>query len=150
MVTLAGAAFLAVYREGFETVLFYKALFITADGQGAGSIGAGALAAAVCLVGIYIGIAYAGVRIPMRVFFGATSAILFYMAFTFAGKGIAELQESQLINITLLDWAPHVPWMGVYPTLQTTVIQVGLLGLLMFGVVWTFVMQPRRLAARVR
>jgi high-affinity iron transporter len=150
MVTLAGAAFLAVYREGFETVLFYKALFITADGQGAGSIGAGALAAAVCLVGIYIGIAYAGVRIPMRVFFGATSAILFYMAFTFAGKGIAELQESQLIDITLLDWAPHVPWMGVYPTLQTTVIQVGLLGLLMFGVVWTFVMQPRRLAARVR
>jgi high-affinity iron transporter len=150
MLTLAGAAFLAVYREGFETVLFYKALFITADGQGAGSIGAGALAAAVCLVGIYIGIAYAGVRIPMRIFFGATSAILFYMAFTFAGKGIAELQESQLINITLLDWAPNVPWMGIYPTLQTTVIQVGLLGLLMFGVVWTFVMQPRRLAARVR
>jgi high-affinity iron transporter len=86
----------------------------------------------------------------MRAFFGVTSAILFYMAFTFAGKGIAELQESQLLSITLLDWAPHVPWMGIYPTLQSISIQVGLLGLLVFGVLWTFVMQPYRLAARVR
>jgi high-affinity Fe2+/Pb2+ permease len=59
------------------------------------------------------------------------------------------LQESQLLNTTLLDWAPSVPWMGIYPTVQTTVIQVGLLGLLLFGVVWTFVMHPRRMAARV-
>jgi high-affinity iron transporter len=72
------------------------------------------------------------------------------MAFTFAGKGISELQESQLVNTTLVDWAPHVPWMGIYPTVQTTVVQAGLVGLLMFGVFWTFVMQPRRLAATIR
>jgi high-affinity iron transporter len=149
MWTLAGAAFLAVYREGFETVLFYKALFITAEGHGAGSIAVGGVAAAFCLIGVYWGIAYAGLRIPMRAFFGTTSAILFYMAFTFAGKGIAELQESQLLHTTLLDWAPSVPWMGIYPTVQTTVIQVGLLGLLLFGVVWTFVMHPRRMATRM-
>ncbi|MCZ6915501.1 MAG: cytochrome c/FTR1 family iron permease [Gemmatimonadetes bacterium] len=148
VLTLAGAAFLAVYREGFETILFYKALIITADGQGAGSILLGAVAATACLVGIYAGIAYAGLRIPMRPFFGATSAILFYMAFTFAGKGIAELQQSRLVNTTLLDWAPHVPWMGIYPTLQTIVIQAALLGLLAFGVMWTFLMQPQRVAAR--
>ena len=108
------------------------------------------MAATVCLVGIYLGVAYAGVRIPMRIFFGATSAILFYMAFTFAGKGISELQESQLVNTTLVDWAPHVPWMGIYPTVQTTVVQAGLVGLLLFGVFWTFVMQPRRSAATIR
>ena len=148
VLTLAGAAFLAVYREGFETILFYKALVITADGQGTGSILLGAVAAAVCLVGIYAGIAYAGLKIPMRPFFGATSAILFYMAFTFAGKGIAELQESQLVNTTLLDWAPHVPWMGIYPTLQTTVIQAALLGLLVVGVMWTFLIPTQRLVTR--
>ena len=88
---LPSVAFLAVYREGFETVLFYKALVVSA-GTGAqtlmpvlGGIATGALA----LAAVYIAINRYGVRIPLKPFFGITSAFLLYMAFVFAGKGIA-------------------------------------------------------------
>jgi len=144
MFALAGASFLAVYREGFETVLFYKALFITAEGQGAGAIGAGAALGAVVLAVVYFAISRASLRLPLRPFFAVTSAILFYMAFTFAGKGIAELQSSRLVRTTLVEWAPSIPWMGIYPTLQTLIIQLVLLALLAFGILWTFVIQTQR------
>jgi high-affinity iron transporter len=143
LLALAGAAFLAVYREGFETVLFYKALVITAGGSGVGSIMGGGATAAVALAGIYVGISKFGLRIPIRQFFGVTSAVLMYMAFSFAGKGIAELQESNLISTTIVDWAPRVPWMGIYPTTQSLVLQIGILGLIVAGLIWTFGVAPR-------
>lgn len=142
--TLGAAAFLAVYREGFETILFYKALFITSDGAYVGAATGGAGVAAALLVGIYVAVTRFGLRIPLRWFFGVTSAVLLYMAFTFAGHGIAELQESQLIRVTLLEWAPRVPWMGIYPTAQSLALQGVLLALIAFGLVWTFLVQPRR------
>jgi high-affinity iron transporter len=91
---LASAAFLAVYREGFETVLFYKALFVSGGSAvGAMPVVAGMVAGGVILVGVYVAIHRFGVRLPLKPFFGVTSAFLYYMAFVFAGKGIAELQE---------------------------------------------------------
>ena len=91
---LATAAFLAVYREGFETVLFYKALFLTGGHNGgAMPIVGGILVGSVVMVGVYIAINRFGLRLPLKPFFGVTSAFLYYMAFVFAGKGIAELQE---------------------------------------------------------
>jgi high-affinity iron transporter len=143
MFALGLAAFLAVYREGFETILFYKALFITAGGGGVASVTAGGLAAAAVLVVLYVGMTRFGLRIPIRPFFAATSVVLMYMSFTFAGKGIAELQESSLISTTLLDWAPHVPWMGIYPTTQSMVLQAGILTLILAGLIWTFLVAPR-------
>ena len=94
---LASAAFLAVYREGFETVLFYKALFV-AGGTGAstGAIVAGIALGSVVMVGVYIAINRYGVRLPLKPFFGVTSTFLYYMAFVFAGRGVAELQEGGL------------------------------------------------------
>jgi high-affinity iron transporter len=143
--TLGAAAFLAVYREGFETILFYKALFITSEGGHLGATVGGAILASVLLIGIYLAVTRFGLRIPLRWFFGVTSAVLLYMAFTFAGHGIVELQESQLIRITLIEWAPRVPWMGIYPTAQSLALQGALLALIAFGLVWTFLVQPRRL-----
>src|SRR6478672_7973558 len=102
---LASAAFLAVYREGFETVLFYKALFV-AGGNGTMPVVAGIVAGSVILVFVYIAINRFGVRLPLKPFFAITSAFLYYMAFVFAGKGIAELQEGDLIGTTILQWAP--------------------------------------------
>ena len=103
---LASVAFLAVYREGFETVLFYKALFLT----GAGSVlpvVLGMVLGGVCLAAVYLAINRWGVKIPLKPFFGVTSAFLYYMAFVFAGKGIAELQEGGVVGTTILAWAPR-------------------------------------------
>ena len=98
---LATAAFLAVYREGFETVLFYKALFVVGHGgrrdagrrRHPGRVGGAG--------GVYIAINRFGVRLPLKPFFAVTSAFLYYMAFVFAGKGVAELQEGGLIGTTV-------------------------------------------------
>jgi high-affinity iron transporter len=89
---LASVAFLAVYREGLETILFYEALLASADGRIV-PIAAGMVVAGAALALLYVGIHRFGLRIPMRPFFAITSAVLYYMAFVFAGKGIAELQE---------------------------------------------------------
>jgi high-affinity iron transporter len=142
---LASAAFLAVYREGFETVLFYKALFLSAGPGGGGiPIVAGMIAGSVVLGGVYIGISRFGVRLPLKPFFGVTSAFLYYMAFVFAGKGVAELQEGGLLPTTIVSWAPRVPALGIYPTAESLLAQGGLLILLLAALVWTFAVHPRR------
>ena len=148
---LASAAFLAVYREGFETVLFYKALIISA-GPTAGltSIVGGMLAGALLLVGVYIAVNRFGVRLPLKPFFAVTSAFLYYMAFVFAGAGIAELQEAGLVSLTPVSWALRLPAAGIYPTAETLAAQGVLIALALGALVWTFVIEPRRTVAAER
>ncbi len=142
---LASVAFLAVYREGFETVLFYKALFLAGTGS-AFPVILGMALGGVALAVVYYAINRWGVKIPLKPFFGFTSAFLYYMAFVFAGKGIAELQEGGLVGTTVLPWAPRIPALGIYPTAESLALQAVLLTLFVVGVVWTFVIEPRRLA----
>jgi high-affinity iron transporter len=141
---LASAAFLAVYREGFETVLFYKALFV-ADPGSTMPVVAGILAGSVVLVAVYVAINRFGVRLPLKPFFAVTSAFLYYMAFVFAGKGIAELQEGDLIGTTILSWAPRIPALGIYPTAESLGAQAVLVLLAIVALVWNFVIEPRRM-----
>jgi high-affinity iron transporter len=142
---LTSAAFLAVYREGFETVLFYKALFL-AGGPDSSSMPviAGILLGAAILVGVYVAISRFGVRLPLKPFFGVTSAFLYYMAFVFAGKGVSELQSGGLISTTQVAWAPRLPALGIYPTVESLVVQGVLVLLLLAALIWTFLLQPRR------
>ena len=143
---LASAAFLAVYREGFETVLFYKALFLAGNGSaGLVPVVSGMAVGAVVLGAVYVAIHRFGVRLPLKPFFGVTSAFLYYMAFVFAGQGVAELQEGRLLSTTPVAWAPRIPALGIYPTAESLLAQGVLLALLVVALVWTFVIEPRRL-----
>jgi high-affinity iron transporter len=147
---LASAAFLAVYREGFETVLFYKALFVAGAGGGTMSVLAGIAVGAVVLVAVYVAINRFGVRLPLKPFFAFTSAFLYYMAFVFAGKGIAELQEGGLVGTTILPWAPRIPPLGIYPTAESLGAQGLLVLLAIVALVWNFVIEPRRVRGMTR
>jgi high-affinity iron transporter len=143
---LASAAFLAVYREGFETVLFYKALFVSGGATATVMpVVSGIIAGSAVLVVVYIAISRFGVRLPLKPFFGITSAFLYYMAFVFAGKGIAELQEGGLLPTTILPGGPRLPSLGIYPTVESLAAQGILLLLFAAAVVWTFLIEPRRL-----
>jgi high-affinity iron transporter len=143
---LASAAFLAVYREGFETVLFYKALFVAGgSGSSTAAVLAGIALGSVVMVLVYLAINRFGVRLPLKPFFGVTSAFLYYMAFVFAGKGVAELQEGQLLPTTIVTWAPRIASLGIYPTAESLLAQSVLLVLLVAALVWTFMLEPRRL-----
>jgi high-affinity iron transporter len=142
---LAAVAFLAVYREGFETVLFYAALFATADGtaRAAASIAAGLLVGSVLLGILYYLMQRYGGRLPLKPFFAVTSALLYLMAFTFAGQGVAELQEAGYLPMTPLQWLPRVPALGIFPTIQTFLAQSLLAAALALALVWVFWLEPR-------
>ncbi|HZI22796.1 MAG TPA: FTR1 family protein, partial [Gemmatimonadales bacterium] len=137
---LASVAFLAVYREGFETILFYKALLTSAGpasgGTAIAAVAAGIVAGAVGLLIVYVAIDRFGMRVPLKPFFAVTSGMLYYMAFVFAGKGIADLQESGLLRTTVVEWGPRVPVLGIYPTVQSLSVQLLLIVLLLIAVVW--------------
>jgi len=137
---LASVAFLAVYREGFETILFYKALLTSAGSAGgasaAGPVAAGIFLGGVALVIVYVAISRFGMKVPLKPFFAVTSAMLYYMAFVFAGKGIADLQESGILGTSVVEWAPRIPVLGIYPTVQSLSLQFLLIVLLLVAVVW--------------
>ena len=143
---LASVAFLAVYREGFETVLFYKALFLSGgDGTALFPVVSGMVVGGIGLAIIYVAINKFGVRIPLKPFFAVTSAFLYYMAFVFAGKGIAELQGGGVVSLTPFSPEIRVPTLGIYSTWETLSAQGLLLLLLLVAVVWAFLIEPRRL-----
>jgi len=75
-------------------------------------------------------------KVPLKPFFAVTSAMLYYMAFVFAGKGIADLQESGLVRVSVVRWAPRIPVLGIYPTVQSLALQLLLIVLLLVAVVW--------------
>ena len=142
---LATAAFLAVYREGFETVLFYKALVLAGPaGNTFVPVTAGIALGSLVLVAVYYAINRFGVRLPLKPFFAVTGLFLYYMAFLFAGRGIAELQEGGIIATTVLPWAPRIPALGIYPTVESLVAQGVLAALLLGALVWSFLLAPRR------
>ena len=142
---LASVAFLAVYREGFETVLFYKALFLAGGASAVGPVTAGILVGAVILGIVYLGIERFGVRLPLKPFFGITSAFLYYMAFVFAGDGIAELQGGGYVSVTPFRPEIRFPTLGIYSTWETLGAQFLLVAAFVIGLVWAFVIEPRRL-----
>ena len=134
---LALVAFLAVYREGAETALFYQALL----NEGTNIILP--ILAGIVVGGIILAIIFTlfwryGIRIPLRPFFAVTSVLLYYMAFVFMGKGIRELQEGGVVGITVLPGWPHVDAMGIFPSVETLLAQSVLLLLFAFALLKTF------------
>jgi high-affinity iron transporter len=122
---LGAAAFLAVFREGAETILFYQAML--ADVQSNTEMvwigfGAGCLA----LVGVFAIIRYGSLKLPLKPFFLATSMLMYAMAVAFAGGGVKELQEGDVIGVTPLGGVPSVDLLGIYPTLETLLPQAAL------------------------
>jgi high-affinity iron transporter len=132
---LIGVSFLAVYREAFETVLFYQALWLQSQNTRAFVIW-GFLCGTVLVAALVYGIFKLQVKIPLRLFFGVSSAVLYVLAFVFAGEGIKDLQAVGWIRETPLAWAPQLPFLGIYPTLETLLAQSIFLLALVLALLW--------------
>ncbi|MBZ7934317.1 FTR1 family iron permease [Campylobacter sp. W0065] len=137
--TLWITVFLAVYREGAETVLFYQALLFDAKTSTDlsaifGGLGLGIL----ILIVLYFLLKAGAIRIPVKQFFYITSYIIFYMVFVFTGKGIAELIEGKIILPSLIpiNFEP-ILWLGIYPYYETLIPQFIVLILLIIGILTT-------------
>ena len=127
--------FLAVYREGAETVLFYLALLFDAKSPAATSmVAAGFVAGLVALIVVYVIIKKFSLKIAIKPFFIATSVIIFYMSVVFVGKGVMELVEGKVFVPTVIDGLPTITWIGFYPYVQSLVPQAVMIVLLIVGI----------------
>jgi high-affinity iron transporter len=142
--SLAFAAFLAVFREGAETILFYQALLAQTQTY-INMIWLGLGIGIVILVVIYTLIRFLSIKLPLKPFFLGTSILLFLMSVTFIGNGVKELQEGDVIGVSPVPGIGSVDILGIYPTLETLIPQAVLLAI----TVATFVIQIRRNARRV-
>ena len=147
--TLSMVAFLSVYREGFETVLFYKALYLYAGDTTAGII-PGFVAGCAVLAVVYFLINQLGMRIPVKWFFVVTSVFLYYMAFMFMGKGIHQLQMGGALGVTGADFVPEIPWLGMYPTWETFIGQMILVIAYAGALIYTFGIKQERAAQELK
>ena len=122
---LAFTAFLSVFREGAEVVLFYQPML--SEGN-PGMVWAGFGAGCVLLVFIYLAITRLSIKLPIKVFFTATSILMAIMCVSFLGSGIKELAEGNVFDLTLR--VPGIPEndviqiFGIYPWLETLVPQL--------------------------
>jgi high-affinity iron transporter len=132
---LASVSFLAVYREVFETVLFYQALWLQTAPGAQHALMAGLAAAAVALALSSWLVIRGSLRLPLGIFFGATSLVLAALAIVLAGKGIAALQEAAVLSPHPID-APHVPLLGIYPDLIGLLLQATLVVLVASTFFW--------------
>jgi high-affinity iron transporter len=141
---MAGVSFLAVYREMFEIVLFYQALWAQAGESAGHAVIGGVAAAAAALGAIGLAILRYSVRLPIGPFFGATSALLAALAVVFAGHGVAALQEAGVLGVSNLGFQP-IPLLGIYPSGEAIGAQLFALALVGLGI-WS----ARRQAARAQ
>lgn len=136
---LAVVSFLAVYREVFETVLFYQALI--AQG-GATAVLAGFVAGCAVLVVLALLIVRFSAKLPLGIFFGVSSVLLALMAVVFAGQGVAALQAAGKLPSDPVDF-PTLPLLGIYPNAQGLLLQLVLIGLIAGAYFYTSRIQAR-------
>ena len=142
-------SFFTVYREGFETVLFYQAILAFARYMEWYVIAGMVLGLAV-IIGVALGVRKLGKKLPLRVLFGLTMGIGAYMSIAFMGNAIREFQEVGYISTThMIGTIPRLDinlatMTGIHPTLETVVAQLILLSVYIIGSLYILILQPRK------
>ena len=139
--TLAAISFLAVYREAFETVLFYQALSAQAGPEGHAALLGGLISALLLLIALAWIILRASVKLPLRLFFSASGIVLIVLAVVFTGQGVAALQEAGKIGAEAVSLIT-VPMLGIYSTVQTLAAQAAVITLSALGLWWAAHTRP--------
>jgi high-affinity iron transporter len=142
-------SFFTVYREGFETVLFYQAMLSFAKYM-EWYVVAGLVIGLAVIVATAIVVRKLGRRLPLKVLFALTMGIGAYMSIAFMGNAIREFQELGYISTThLIGTVPRLDinlaaMTGIHPTVETIVAQIILLAVYVAGSLYILIIQPRR------
>ena len=139
---LGGLAFVAVYREVFETILFYAALWSQGNGS---AILAGLAAGVVTLAAIAAALLRYSRRLPIGKFFFVSSVFIAVLAVVLTGKGVAALQEAGIVGVHPIPF-PRIELIGVYPSEQSLLCQLAVVVLAIVG----FVLNRRSAASPVK
>ena len=139
----AGLGFTAVYREGFETVLFYQALAIFAKGLGLWVV-LGAATAAVALGIAAYAVIVLGKKLPFKQLLFVGASMLLLLSVAFAGNAVRSLQEAAWLPVTPIEgeWARLPIFLaeltGIHPTREGILVQVALLSVYVLGAAYLF------------
>ena len=142
-------SFFTVYREGFETVLFYQAMSGFAKYMEA-FVGLGFVIGIGSLLLLYFVMRKLGKRLPLRALFGLTMGVGAYLSIAFLGNAIRELQIIEVLPYTgLIGIIPRLDinlaaMTGIYPTLETIIGQIALLAVYLVASTYVLVMRPRK------
>ncbi|SEA37943.1 cytochrome c/FTR1 family iron permease [Microbulbifer marinus] len=129
---IAALSFLAVYREIFETILFYQALLTQTSAGQYGALWGGVGAAVVLLAFLGWAMVRYSAHLPLGKFFSVTTIILLALSFVLAGKAIAALQEAALISMNPLPVSFSFDWLGIYSTWEG----IGLQAVILIAATW--------------
>ena len=125
-------AFVAVYREVFETILFYIALAVRGD---TGAIIGGLVAGIAALAVVTVILVRTSKRLPIAKFFAWSSLLIGLLAVVLAGKGVAALQEAGVLEAIPVN-GPRIEVLGVYPTALPLLAQAVVLVIAIAGYYW--------------
>jgi high-affinity iron transporter len=144
--SLVAVGFTAVYREGFETALFYQSLLTFGEGLGA-YILLGVGLALVALTAVAILVFRLGRRLPIRTFMTIAVAMVMATSVAFLGNAVKTLQAADVITYRRTD-GPRLPIFlaeatGVWPTVPSLVAQAVLASIYVLGALYVFVIRPR-------
>jgi len=145
----AGLGFTAVYREGFETVLFYQALTIFAAGLLEWVL-LGIAAAALALAAVGWTVLKLGKRLPVKQLLLGGATMLLLLSVAFAGNAVRSLQGGDWLPVTPIEggWARPPIYLaeltGIHPTRESIGVQLVLLAVYAAGATWMFLLQPLR------
>lgn len=131
MLGLAVFAFIVVFREAFESILFIQAINIQTAPADNYSIGLGTLAAAVLILMFVVLFLKYSKKLPIRPLFRYSAWLITLLAFILIGKGLHAIQEAGWVFITQSPVSLSVSWLGIYPTVETITAQVLFLGLML-------------------
>jgi high-affinity iron transporter len=133
LLSMALISFLAIFREGAETIIFYVGM---APSMSASQLltGIGTALAILAVIGFLI--IHYSVKIPVRPFFLTATALIYFLSFKILGVSVHALQVSKLLPSHSLASLPNVEWLGFYPTLETIIPQIVLVVLIAGAIYW--------------
>ena len=149
VMVFVGLAFFTVYREGFETVLFYQAMSGFAKYMELYVI-LGFIAGMGSLLVLFYVMRKLGKRLPLRALFGLTMGVGAYLSIAFLGNAIRELQVIEIMPYTgMIGIIPRLDinlaaMTGIYPTLETVIGQIILLGIYLGAASYVLILRPKR------
>ncbi|MEO0158970.1 MAG: FTR1 family protein, partial [candidate division WOR-3 bacterium] len=128
-------SFLAVYREAFETVLFYQAMLMNTPKTSISYIFLGFIIGSILILLIAYAIIKLQMRLPLNLIFPITGSALYLLSFIFTGQAIRSFQEANIIPTTSLNIIPPIDFLGIYPTLETLLAQSIFIILVVFALI---------------
>lgn len=120
-ISMFALSFLAVFREGAETILFYAGIYPRID-KASFFLGIGLAFLVLFVLALIMNKASTYFK-PHRIFLILTW-IIYALAFKMLGVSIHALQLTNILPSHLMNGFPSIDWAGIYPSLEVVTCQL--------------------------